>query len=214
VKVVGVVGADLWCFREQPVGEAAVADLSVGPGADARDDVHAVLCAELHEPPQVLLAGPVPLVFDLFVVDPDDVGRDDLHACRLHLEDLGLPLAFGDAGVVHLAHHREPGLAIEREVLRIEAEGVAGRGAGLLGDIGVIGGAGRRSRCRSVDGDGCGTLGTRRNSRNKKRREQEKGTAKLEPRPAKGVFHGSYRFRDMAAAQHTIACVFSPRQPY
>ena len=97
------------------------------PGADAGDDVHAVFGAELDEVAEVFVAGPVPLAFDLFVVDPDEVGGDDLDAGGLHLEDFGFPLGFGDAGVVDFAHDGEPGFAVEGEVLGVEAEDVAVR---------------------------------------------------------------------------------------
>ena len=128
-EVLGVVGALLRGFCEEPVGKAAVADFGVRPWADAGDGVEAVFGAEFDEVAEIFLSGPVPLAFDFFVVDPDEVGGDDLDAGGFHLEDLGFPLGFGDAGVVHLAHDGQPGLAVEGEVLGVEAEDVAAGGS-------------------------------------------------------------------------------------
>ena len=126
------------------------------PGADAGDDVHAVFGAELDEAAEIFVAGPVPLAFDFFVMDPDDVGGDDLDAGGFHLEDFGFPLGFGNAGVVDFAHDGEPGFAVEGEVLGVEAEGVAGGGSGVGGVVGVVRGAGRGGGAEASMTRGCG----------------------------------------------------------
>src|ERR1019366_2692485 len=159
VEVGGVVGAGLAGLAKQPVGKAAVADLSVRPGADAGDDVDAVPGTEPDEGAEIFLAGPVPLAFDFLVVDSYDVGGDDLDAGRLHLENLGLPLGFGDAGVMHLAHDGEPGLAVEGEVLRVEREDLARGGARVGGIVGIVCGAGSGSGGPRGGGKGRGGAG-------------------------------------------------------
>ena len=161
MEVGGVVGAGLAGLGEQPVGETAVADFGVRPRADAGDDVHAVPGTKLDEVAEIFLAGPVPLAFDFLVEDPDDVSGDDLDAGRLHLENFGLPLGLGDAGVMHLAHDGEPGLAVEGEVLRVEREHVAVRGAGVGGIVGIVCGTGSGSGGRSVDDEGLWGRGLR-----------------------------------------------------
>ena len=67
---------------EHPIGQAAVAHFGVVPGADARDQIHAVFGAKLGKGAQVALARPVELALDLFVMDPDHVGGDDIDARR------------------------------------------------------------------------------------------------------------------------------------
>jgi len=79
--------------------------------------------AELNKVPQVALTAPVEDTFGLLVMDPDDVAGDDLNSGGLHFEDLLLPLRLWIAGVVELAHDGEPGLAVEGEVLGVDADG-------------------------------------------------------------------------------------------
>ena len=147
-----VVGALLRGLGEEPVGEASVANLRVRPVTDAGYDIHSMLGAELDEAAQVLLSRPIPLAFDLFVVDPDDVSGDDLNAGGLHLEDLVLPLGFGHARVVNLAHDRQPGLSVQCEILRVQAEEMAvGRARVRCIECVVCRSRCHCRRCRSID---------------------------------------------------------------
>ena len=93
---------------EDPVGKPAVAAFPVRPRAAADEREKAPAADELDEPAQVSLAGPIKLPLDLFVVDPKDVGRDDLDAARLHLEQFVVPIFLGIPAEVKLAHDAEP----------------------------------------------------------------------------------------------------------
>ena len=118
-------------FGQEPVGETAIAQFSVTPGADADDEIHAVFGAELDKGAEVAAAGPIELAFDLLLMNPDDVGGDDLNAGGLHLEDFFFPLGLGIARVVKLSHDGQPGSSIEGEEAAVERDGATvGRGGG------------------------------------------------------------------------------------
>jgi hypothetical protein len=127
VEIGGVVGAGVGELDE-PIGEAAVADFAVRPGTDANPNVHVMPGAQLDKAAEVALAGPVELALHLFMVNPEDVGGDDVDARRLHLEDLVFPLRWRIAREVELAHDGKPGLAVEHEIAAVHLEGVAIRG--------------------------------------------------------------------------------------
>ena len=141
-EVDGIVAARAVLLARTQSGRPPLRASPCAQGPMRGIDVHAVLCAERDEGVEVAATAPVELALDLFVVHPDDVGGDDLDAAGLHLEDLGFPILPGYAGVVELAHDREPGLAIEDEVLRVHGEGlVIGPRAGSESS------AHRRGRC-------------------------------------------------------------------
>jgi hypothetical protein len=101
----------------------------MGPGADARIDIHAMFSAELHKSAQIALTAPVELPFNLFVMDPDHVSSNDFDAGGLHLENFFFPLRFEHSRIVKLTHNRQPRLVIQQEVLRVHGQPVAvGRG--------------------------------------------------------------------------------------
>ena len=99
-----VVGAVPHRRRLHPVGEPAVAHLAVAPGTDAQHDVEAHLpahrstnAATSRSPSKRRLASRG------CVVDPEDVGRHDRHAARLHQPESVAPLIARNPAVVHLA---------------------------------------------------------------------------------------------------------------
>ena len=84
------------------------------------------LAAEFHEMTQVALTGPIELPFDLFMMNPEDVGGDNVHACSLHLEDLILPVLRGVSREMELPHDWEHWLAIQGEKTAVHLEVVPG----------------------------------------------------------------------------------------
>ena len=62
------------------VTQAAVAHFTVAPRAATDDDLQAGFTGELYELAQVLVSVPGPLVFNLLVVDPENIGGDDVDA--------------------------------------------------------------------------------------------------------------------------------------
>lgn len=108
VQVHGIIGAGHAVPGQDPVGQAAVPDLRVRPGADAGDEVQVVAGAQLGEAAQVTVAVEADAALDLLMVDPDEVTGDGGDTARLHLQQLLLPLPGGVAGVVELTGDREP----------------------------------------------------------------------------------------------------------
>jgi len=149
VEVDGVIGAVVGDLDE-PVGKAAVAYFAVGPRAGAQVDIHPVLRAELDEVAEVAAAGPVELAFNLFMVDPEDIGGDDVDAARLHLENFILPLVLGNAGVMDLAHHRQPRFAVKHKVAAVHLDRVPSRRRPTHMQVA---GLGRGDGSARVDGD-------------------------------------------------------------
>jgi hypothetical protein len=64
-----------------------------------------MLSAKTDELAQVAVASPVELTLHFFVVDPDNVRGNDLHARSLHLEELFFPVLVWVAGEVELTHY-------------------------------------------------------------------------------------------------------------
>jgi hypothetical protein len=112
-EVGAVVGAGAWTERcDHPVRQSAVAHLAVAPGAEAHDHAQADFAGGGDEATQLVVAGPVARALDLLVVNPENVGRDGVDPARLHFEQLLAPPSGGETGVVELAHHRHPTLAV------------------------------------------------------------------------------------------------------
>src|ERR1700733_5604949 len=80
--------------------------------------------AELDKMPEISLAGPIELTFYLFVMNPENVGRDNLHPARLHFQNFFFPVRLGVAGKVELAHHGQPRLGIFHKVAAVNGERV------------------------------------------------------------------------------------------
>src|SRR5271155_29780 len=78
--------------------------------------------------PEISLAGPTELAFDLLMMNPEDVSGNDLHSASFHFQDFFFPVRFGVAGKVELAHHRQPGLGIFNDVAAVDGKGVSGFG--------------------------------------------------------------------------------------
>jgi len=110
------------CLLQKPVWKSSVANFTMRPRSDARIDVHAVFLAEFNEMPQVAFAGPIELAFDLFVMDPDNVGSNDGYPSGLHFQDFFFPLRRGDARVMEFTHYGKPGLSVHREVATVHAK--------------------------------------------------------------------------------------------
>ena len=110
---------------QNPVRKPSVPHLGVIPRADPDYQKKPMLRANLREGAQVPLAAPVKLSFDLFVMYPQYIGRDDVHPRCLHLEQFLLPLLARIAAEMEFSHHRKPGLAIEGQIAVIEPQHVS-----------------------------------------------------------------------------------------
>jgi len=72
-KINRVIGAHR-ALLEHPVRQPAVANLAVVPGTDARIEQHSVPGAQFGKSSQVSLAAPIELAFNLFVMNPENIG--------------------------------------------------------------------------------------------------------------------------------------------
>ena len=146
LQVLRIVAAQDNLLLEQPVGESAIAHLAVIPGTDAQINVESVLIAKLDKMTKIALSCPVELAFDLFMMNPEDVGGDHLHAAGLHLEQFLLPVLFRIAREVKLSHDGQPWFSIEQEAAAVDCQTVPrGRDAAHLEEAGL--GRGRLSGC-------------------------------------------------------------------
>ena len=84
------------------------------------------------------------------MMNPENVGRHDVHAAGLHLEQFIAPLGLRHARVVHFAHHRKHRLAVEQQAAAVQGDFVAG---GICGraefEIARFGGLRRLDRGRN-----------------------------------------------------------------
>jgi hypothetical protein len=83
--------------------------------------------AELRESTKIAVASPVELAFDLFVMNPYNVSRDDVDPGSLHFENLIFPFVGWNSGKMEFAHHGKPGFPVEGEIALIQADGVSVR---------------------------------------------------------------------------------------
>jgi len=111
---------------DQPIRKAAVARLRMHPRAGAQIDVEPRGGGKLHETAQVARTGPVEHAALGLVVIPEDIARDDADATGAHLAQFHLPLVGRVARVVELAHHRQPGLAIQLDIAAVHGQAPRG----------------------------------------------------------------------------------------
>ena len=123
LQVAGVVVPQGVGLLQQPVWEAAVAALAVGPGADAYHRLQARPLARQQKGADVPVAGEVEPAFLLLVVNPEQVGGHHGDAAGFHLAQLPVPVRPGAAGEVELSHNGDPGLAVplQVEVVHVDA---------------------------------------------------------------------------------------------
>ena len=114
-------------FGDEPVWKATVAGLAMCPWPDPGIEIHMMFGTELRESTKIPVASPVELSFDLFVMNPDHVGRDDVDARSLHFENLLLPFVGWNSGEVEFAHHGKPGFFVEGEIALIQSDDVSVR---------------------------------------------------------------------------------------
>ena len=113
----------------QPVGQAAVAGLAVGKGADPQDHVQPVPLTQRHEPVQVPPPGEVKRALCFLNVVPEHIGCDDIHPAHAHLDDGVLPPGGVEAAVVALPGYRQEGLSVALQIVVVEGEGRPVRGS-------------------------------------------------------------------------------------
>src|SRR5271170_1026174 len=71
-------------FFDQPIGQAPIANFAVCPRSDTNPHVHAMFGTQLDKFAQAALSPPIELAFNFFMMDPEDIGRDDLYATGFH----------------------------------------------------------------------------------------------------------------------------------
>jgi len=97
------------------------------PWPDSGIKIHMMLGAELRKSTKIAVASPVELAFDLFVMNPYNVRRDNVDPRSPHFENLIFPFVGWNSGEMEFAHHGKPGLSIEGEIALIQADGVSVR---------------------------------------------------------------------------------------
>src|SRR4030095_12444886 len=90
-----IVAAQLPSLGDEPVRKSAVAHFAVIPRAEAQNEWEPDIFARCNEISQAPPAGPVPFAFDLLVMNPENIGGDDVDPARLHLQQLIAPFGFG-----------------------------------------------------------------------------------------------------------------------
>ena len=122
-----VVRAEPERLFHKPVGETAVAALAVRPRAGTHDNLEALFLRLKHEIADGEIAGETEFALDFFVMDPEEIGGNDVDAARFQFRELGGPLVAGDARKMQFAHDRDPRLAVAHEVQAVDADLAAGR---------------------------------------------------------------------------------------
>ena len=153
--------------RDDPIGDAAEARLGMRPRSGTEEQQQPVLAAELGKAAQIAVAREVEPTGRQFELIPDRVGRHDVDPRGLHLEQFRLPLGRGRPREVKLAHHRQPRLAIARQIEAVDADRAARAGSGPHEQMGA---AQRRRRLAGID---LNNRLPRRGSRGEQRRDTQ-----------------------------------------
>ena len=115
----GVAVTHLASLLKHPVGNAAIAHLTMTERTHAQDDRHLFLLAYLQEAPQVALAVPAEDALFLLHMIPEHVGGNDCHPTLFHLSHLLLPLVGRYARIVNLAHHGTDAPAVHHQAIPV-----------------------------------------------------------------------------------------------
>src|ERR1700691_5348770 len=82
--------------------------------------------AEFYKMPKISLPGQIELAFNLFVMNPENVGGNNLHSARLHFQNFFFPVRFGVTSKVELTHHGQPRLGIFQHIAAVDGERLPG----------------------------------------------------------------------------------------
>ena len=112
-----VAAAHLKGFAVQPIGQCAVAHLTVAEGANAQDHIQAVLFAKLQELADVAHAIPAEGSLHFLVDVPEHIGGYDVQAAHLGFDEGIFPLFLSNAGEVDFAADTEERLVIHGHII-------------------------------------------------------------------------------------------------
>ena len=124
-QILLVITSQIERSAKQPIGEAAVAHLAVAKRPDTQDNEHMMFPAELNKFVQVLITAPVEPALDLLVMNPDNIGGDDIQTAHLHLDDLILPCIFVHSGEMSFTADCIKGFPIHLHKVVVEAQHVS-----------------------------------------------------------------------------------------
>ena len=88
----------------QPVREASVSALSMGPRTDAEPYLHSHFPTAVKKGFQVPPFGKIPFSFRFLMMDPEDISGCDLHSAQFHILQGRSPLLFRIAGEMEFSH--------------------------------------------------------------------------------------------------------------
>ena len=74
---------------------------------------HIFFCTNPDEAAQIMIAAPVPFSLFRFMVNPEDICRNDIDTTGLHFADFPAPFRLRYAGIVNLAHDGNDMLAVK-----------------------------------------------------------------------------------------------------
>src|SRR5271170_3697722 len=97
------------------------------PGPGTNKHLETKLAAQCHEAAQIAILCPDELPFVLLMMIPENVGRDDVDARRLHFQEFFSPVSIGDTAVVKFTHHGQPRFSVECEILAVDADRASAR---------------------------------------------------------------------------------------
>ena len=86
---------------------------------------HIFFCTDPDEAAQIMIAAPVPFSLLRFMVNPEDICRNDIDTTGLHFVDFPAPFRLRYAGIVNLAHDGNDMLAVKDKPLAIHQKSFA-----------------------------------------------------------------------------------------
>ena len=114
-----IFGTSPASFLKHPIGNAAIARLSMAERTYAKHYRQSFGLAHLNETTKIALSAPVKNTFIFLDMIPEHVSGDDGHASLLHFPHLVSPFIGRDTRIMNLAHHRAHSLAINQQTLLI-----------------------------------------------------------------------------------------------
>ena len=107
---------------KHPVGDTAIAHLTMAERSQTENHRNLFLLANLEESTKIALSTPVEDTFHFLHMVPEHIGSNHGNATLLHLPYFLSPLILRDSRIMYLAHHRHHSLTIENKAMLIPSD--------------------------------------------------------------------------------------------
>ena len=90
------------------------------PRSNADDHCKATFLYCLYKLAEISPACPVKFILYFFMVNPDDIGRNDVYTAFLHFKESFLPVTIRIAGIMDFTHYRKPSFSVSKKAFIVK----------------------------------------------------------------------------------------------